>query len=81
MDSFSVRGVIRGGQVVLDSPLDLPDGTPVTVTDCEPTEDTGINPDDLRSREALNQLLIDIRNRRQERDAREGQTNSGVSRG
>jgi hypothetical protein len=32
MQRFSVQGVIRGGQVVLEAPLDQPDGTLVTVT-------------------------------------------------
>jgi hypothetical protein len=33
MRQFSVQGVARGGQVVLDVPLDLPDGIVVIVTD------------------------------------------------
>lgn len=28
---FAVRGVVRGGQVVIDTPLDVPDGTLVTI--------------------------------------------------
>lgn len=33
MDRTWVQGVVRNGQVVLDAPLDLPDGTAVAVTD------------------------------------------------
>jgi hypothetical protein len=33
MQRLCVRGVVKGGQVVLEVPLDLPDGTDVTVTD------------------------------------------------
>ena len=33
MQEFCVRGVVRGGQVVLEVPLDLPDGTVVTVSE------------------------------------------------
>jgi hypothetical protein len=36
MQEFCVRGVVRGGQVVLEVPLDLPDGTVVSVTGREP---------------------------------------------
>lgn len=32
MQRISVQGVVRGGQVVLEAPLDQPDGTVVTVT-------------------------------------------------
>jgi hypothetical protein len=32
MQRFCVQGVVRGGQVVLDVPLELPDGTVVSVT-------------------------------------------------
>ena len=35
MAVLSVRGVVKSGQVVLASPLDLPDGTVVTVAECE----------------------------------------------
>jgi hypothetical protein len=36
MHQFSVQGVVRCGQIVLDIPLDLPDGTIVTVTEGAP---------------------------------------------
>jgi hypothetical protein len=29
---FAVRGVVRDGQVVIESPLDVPDGTFVTIS-------------------------------------------------
>jgi hypothetical protein len=31
--------VVKGGQVVLETPIDLPDGTVVTVTDYDPDDD------------------------------------------
>ena len=39
VELFWVQGVVRNGQVVLDPPLDLPDGTVVTVTKYDPDED------------------------------------------
>lgn len=33
MQEFCVRGVVRGGQIVLDVPLDLPDGTVLAVSE------------------------------------------------
>lgn len=38
VELFWVQGVVRNGQVVLDPPLDLPDGTVVTVTKYHPDE-------------------------------------------
>jgi hypothetical protein len=34
-----VQGVVKNGQVVLDPPLDLPDGTVLTVTRYDPGDD------------------------------------------
>ena len=39
MERFWIQGVVKGGQVVLEQPLDLPDGTVVTVTDYDPDDD------------------------------------------
>jgi hypothetical protein len=39
MESFWVQGVVKNGQVVLETPLDLPDGTVVTVMDYDPADD------------------------------------------
>lgn len=39
MVKFWLQGVVRNGQVVLTQPLDLPDGTVVTVTEYDPDED------------------------------------------
>jgi hypothetical protein len=39
MERFWIQGVVKNGQVVLDKPLDLPDGTVVTVTDYDPDDD------------------------------------------
>jgi hypothetical protein len=39
MDILWVQGVVKNGQVVLDPPLDLPDGTILTVTRYDPDDD------------------------------------------
>jgi hypothetical protein len=39
MEKFWIQGVVKNGQVVLDKPLDLPDGTVVTVMDYDPDDD------------------------------------------
>jgi hypothetical protein len=38
VELFWVQGVVRDGQVVLDPPLNLPDGTVVTVTKYDPDD-------------------------------------------
>ena len=39
MERIWLQGVVKNGQVVLDKPLDLPDGTVVTVMDYDPDDD------------------------------------------
>ena len=39
MERFWIQGVVKGGQVVLEKPLDLPDGTVVTVKTYDPDDD------------------------------------------
>ena len=39
MERFWLQGVVRAGQVVLETPLALPDGTVVTVMDYDPDDD------------------------------------------
>lgn len=39
MGNVWLQGMVRNGQVVLDAPLDLPDGTAILVTDCYEIED------------------------------------------
>ena len=53
MQHFHIRGVVRNGQVVPDSPLDLPDGTLVSITEYDPDEvaTVGPDPDDPKARE------------------------------
>lgn len=61
VELFWVQGVVRNGQVVLDPPLNLPDGTVVTVMKYHPDE----NPfpqgpavyDPVAAREALFALV------------------------
>jgi hypothetical protein len=38
-EQFWIQGVVKNGQVVLEKPLDLPDGTVVTVMNYEPDGD------------------------------------------
>ena len=76
MQQFCVRGVVKGGQVVLDTPLDLPDGTEVTVTDYDPAdvETVGPDPNDPGAREAARQFFLDILKRRNPASGSDGQT-------
>lgn len=39
METFWLQGVVKSGQVVLDVPLDVPDGTVVTVMTYDPDDD------------------------------------------
>src|SRR5262245_20178167 len=66
MRQFSVQGVVRNGQVVLEVPLDLPDGTLVSITDYDPEDvaTVGPDPDDPKAREeALQYYREMVRNR------------------
>jgi hypothetical protein len=49
MSSFSIKGVVRGGRVEFDRPIDLPDGTPVVVTtDMSVADDDGpMSPEEI----------------------------------
>lgn len=38
MEKFWLQGVVKDGQVVLEKPLDVPDGTIVTVKDYDPED-------------------------------------------
>ena len=38
MNGFWLQGVVKNGQVVLEKPLALPDGTVVTVMDYDPAD-------------------------------------------
>ena len=58
MQRFNVQGVVRDGQVILEAPLDLPDGTAVTVTDHDPEDVEVIGPDDPPITEVVKQLLL-----------------------
>ena len=43
-----VQGVVKNGQVVLDPPLDRPDGTVMTVMDYDPDDDPRPKPPQLK---------------------------------
>jgi hypothetical protein len=66
MQRFCVRGVVNGGQVVLEAPLEVPDGTEVTVTDYDPADvaTVGPDPDDPKAREAALRCYLDMLRRR-----------------
>lgn len=48
---FAVRGVVRNGQVVSDTPLDLPDGTLVTITPYRTGDIPGVLSEPMRMTE------------------------------
>ena len=75
MDRFCVRGVVKAGQVVLEIPLNLPDGTFVTVTDHDPDDVavTGPNSDDPEARAAALQFYLEMLKRRNLLEGSDGQ--------
>jgi hypothetical protein len=76
MQPFRVQGVIRNGQVVLETPLALPDGTLVAVTDYDPDEvaTVGPDPDDPKAREAALRHYLEMVKRRNPLNDSDGQT-------
>jgi hypothetical protein len=76
MQHFHIRGVIRNGQVVPDTPLDLPDGTLVSITEYDPDEVATVGPDpnDPKAREAALQFYLDMLKRKNRRSDSDGQT-------
>jgi hypothetical protein len=64
METIWVQGVVKNGQVVLDTPLNLPDGTVMTVTDYDPDDDQRPKPPIVLTDEEkaeLNRLLVEKR--------------------
>ena len=59
MRRFCVHGVVRGGQVILDIPLDLPDGTVVSVTDSDPDDVVTVGPTDTVEQLAGRMVVAD----------------------
>jgi hypothetical protein len=80
MQPFCVRGVVRDGQVVLEVPLDLPDGTAVTVTDYDPADFAPIGPVDPESRAIVTKLLLDLQKKRAILNGSAEQAKTGVGR-
>lgn len=58
MEQFFVRAVVKNGQVVLDAPLDLPDGTVVYVSDEMPESAEPVHTFRPASPEARKQTLL-----------------------
>jgi hypothetical protein len=64
MERFWLQGVVKNGQVVLEQPLDLPDGTVVTVMDYDPDDDPRpIGPTGPFSPEEIARILGDYTGR------------------
>jgi hypothetical protein len=64
MDQLWVQGVVRNGQVVLEAPLALPDGTVVTVTDYHPDDDPrSIGPTEPYSEEEALRIMTEFAGR------------------
>ena len=78
MHRVCVRGVVKDGQVVLEVPLNLPDGTFVTVTDHDPIDIEPVGRDTSESRETAIQLLLALKKRAELRAGTEGQAKVGV---
>jgi hypothetical protein len=60
MRRFCVHGIVRGGQVILDIPLDLPDGTVVTVTDRDPDDVVTVGPTSPPSPEVVKRMILNL---------------------
>jgi hypothetical protein len=43
MSATPIRGIVRDGKVIVDDSIDLPDGTPVTISAC--AEETPLPPE------------------------------------
>jgi hypothetical protein len=68
MERFWIQGVVRGGRVVLEAPLDLPDGTVVTVTNYDPDDDPRPDPPIHITDEEFAELTAFITRRRDQRE-------------
>ena len=63
MYEFCVQGVVKGGQVVLEVPLDLPDGTVVFVADHAPDDVEVVGPKGPPPPEVVKKLFLSIMKR------------------
>jgi len=59
MEPLPVKGVVKNGQVVLETPLNLPDGTIVTLTPHDATQAGGLTD----SPDAAKRKLLELINR------------------
>ena len=60
MYEFCVQGVVKGGQVVLEVPLDLPDGTVVFVADHAPDDVEVVGPKGPPPPEVVKIILVAV---------------------
>jgi hypothetical protein len=60
MSRFCVYGVVKNGQVVLDVPLPLADGTEVVVTDTVPDDVDSIGPDGPPPPEVAKRMILGL---------------------
>src|SRR5688572_25330676 len=63
MEPLPAKGVVRNGQIVLETPLDLPDGTEVTVTAGAPGGNAPAKPNRLPPSEEYKRNLLMALNR------------------
>lgn len=63
MQEFCVRGVVRGGQIVLEFPLDLPDKTTVFITGRQPDDVKVSGPLGRLPEPVVKQLILEARKR------------------
>jgi hypothetical protein len=78
MRRFCVQGVIRDGQVVLEIPLDLPDGELVIVTDTPPDDVEFIGPTQPPPPELVKKMILGLAKRNDLLDDPDWQTKLGL---
>jgi hypothetical protein len=78
MDQFWVQGVVKNGQVVLDTALDLPDGTVVTVMNYDPDDDPRpVGPGEPLAPDVIRNIMIGLTGRTDLRDDPEWEAKIG----
>jgi hypothetical protein len=63
MEELRVRGVVRNGQVVVETPLNLPDGSFVIVTEYNPADDPDAPGPPPPTPEARREMMIGLTGR------------------
>ncbi|MDB5313734.1 MAG: hypothetical protein JWO38_7936 [Gemmataceae bacterium] len=68
MDRFWIQGVVKNGQIVLETPIDLPDGTVVTVIDHDPGDEAVREPTLKISDTEFEELTAFLTGRKDQKD-------------